>query len=91
MEKPHARGYGVGKGIWPGNGGAGRSRAAEFYMRLQCDDGHWGGDYGDPMFLMPGLVIVAYVTAMDVLPASAGPWCATCEPPARGWRVGDPH
>jgi hypothetical protein len=35
---------------------------ASFYSRLQCDDGHWGGDYGGPMFLMPGIVIVAYVT-----------------------------
>jgi hypothetical protein len=44
---------------------------ASFYSKLQCDDGHWGGDYGGPMFLMPGIVIVAYVTeSMDeLLPA----------------------
>lgn len=29
---------------------------------LQCDDGHWGGDYAGPMFLMPGLIIAFYVT-----------------------------
>jgi squalene cyclase len=29
---------------------------------LQCDDGHWAGDYGGPMFLMPGLVCTLYVT-----------------------------
>jgi hypothetical protein len=23
-----------------------------FYQMLQCDDGHWAGDYGGPMFLM---------------------------------------
>ena len=37
-------------------------RGVEFYEQLQCDEGHWGGDYGGPMFLLPGLVIVAYVT-----------------------------
>ena len=42
-----------------------------FYSKLQCNDGHWGGDYGGPMFLMPGVVVVAYVTGtMDsLLPA----------------------
>ncbi|KAH8052091.1 oxidosqualene cyclase [Aureococcus anophagefferens] len=36
---------------------------------LQCDDGHWGGDYGGPHFLSPGLVVVWYVTGRrdDVL------------------------
>lgn len=33
-----------------------------FFERLQCDDGHFPGDYGGPMFLMPGLIIVLYVT-----------------------------
>ncbi|CAN0447486.1 unnamed protein product, partial [Hapterophycus canaliculatus] len=33
-----------------------------FFQMLQCDDGHWGGDYGGPMFLMPGLIIAFYVT-----------------------------
>jgi squalene/oxidosqualene cyclase-like protein len=33
-----------------------------FYQTLQCDDGHWAGDYGGPMFLMPGLVCALYVT-----------------------------
>lgn len=38
----------------------------EFYRHLQQDDGHWPGDYGGPMFLMPGLVIACYVTgSMD--------------------------
>ena len=65
--------YGVG-GAGSGQASAASAalKAAEFYMRLQCDDGHWGGDYGGPMFLMPGIVIVAYVTGtMDtLLPAS---------------------
>ncbi|KIP08795.1 hypothetical protein PHLGIDRAFT_87649 [Phlebiopsis gigantea 11061_1 CR5-6] len=36
----------------------------EFYKHLQADDGHWPGEYGGPMFLMPGLVIGSYVTGM---------------------------
>jgi cycloartenol synthase len=45
----------------------------EFYQQLQLDDGHWPGDYGGPMFLMPGLIITCYVTgSMDsVLPAQS--------------------
>jgi len=34
----------------------------QFYEQLQMDDGHWPGDYGGPMFLMPGLIITCYVT-----------------------------
>ena len=33
-----------------------------YYQCLQEKDGHWPGDYGGPMFLLPGLVITAYVT-----------------------------
>ncbi|KAI8978140.1 terpenoid cyclases/protein prenyltransferase alpha-alpha toroid [Pilobolus umbonatus] len=38
----------------------------EFYRALQTEDGHWGGDYGGPMFLIPGLVIVHYITGVPV-------------------------
>ncbi len=37
-------------------------QAASFYATLQQEDGHWPGDYGGPMFLLPGLVITCYVT-----------------------------
>ncbi|CAG5120086.1 unnamed protein product, partial [Candidula unifasciata] len=33
-----------------------------FYTKLQAEDGHWAGDYGGPLFLMPGLIIVCYIT-----------------------------
>ncbi|KAF7732312.1 Lanosterol synthase (Oxidosqualene--lanosterol cyclase) [Apophysomyces ossiformis] len=38
----------------------------EFYRQLQTEDGHWGGEYGGPMFLIPGLVIAHYVTGVPV-------------------------
>lgn len=36
----------------------------KFYKNLQSDDGHWAGEYGGPMFLLPGFVIGSYVTGM---------------------------
>ncbi|KAF9048266.1 terpene synthase [Hymenopellis radicata] len=35
-----------------------------FYKQLQAHDGHWPGEYGGPMFLLPGLVIGSYVSGM---------------------------
>lgn len=37
-------------------------KAISFYQMLQTEDGHWAGDYGGPMFLMPGLICVLYIT-----------------------------
>lgn len=34
-----------------------------YYATLQCNDGHWPGDYGGPLFLLPGLVIACYITS----------------------------
>ncbi|KAK6944648.1 Squalene cyclase, N-terminal [Dillenia turbinata] len=37
-------------------------RAISFYTTIQAHDGHWAGDYGGPMFLMPGLIIALSIT-----------------------------
>lgn len=31
-------------------------RGISFHSILQAEDGHWPGDYGGSLFLMPGLV-----------------------------------
>lgn len=37
-----------------------------FFSTLQMGDGHWPGDYGGPMFLMPGMIIAARITGTDL-------------------------
>ncbi|KAJ3517017.1 hypothetical protein NMY22_g14066 [Coprinellus aureogranulatus] len=36
----------------------------EFYQHLQSEDGHWSGEYGGPMFLLPGVIIGSYISNM---------------------------
>lgn len=31
-------------------------KGMKFYSRLQTEDGHWAGDYGGPLFLLPGSI-----------------------------------
>ena len=38
----------------------------EFYQNVQSDDGHFAGEYGGPMFLLPGLIIGMYVTKTEI-------------------------
>lgn len=38
------------------------TKGMAFYQMIQCEDGHWAGDYGGPMFLLPGLLTTIYVT-----------------------------
>lgn len=34
----------------------------KYYENLQEPDGNWAGDYGGPLFLIPGLAIASYIT-----------------------------
>ncbi|PWZ01644.1 putative lanosterol synthase [Testicularia cyperi] len=42
------------------------SNGLAFYRHLQSNDGHWAGEYGGPMFLLPGLIIGMYVTKTPI-------------------------
>ncbi|KAJ3302144.1 Lanosterol synthase (Oxidosqualene--lanosterol cyclase) [Kappamyces sp. JEL0829] len=42
-----------------------------FYEQLQTESGHFAGEYGGPMFLIPGLVIVMYITKTPFPPGYA--------------------
>lgn len=37
----------------------------QFFSKLQTSDGHWAGDYGGPMFLLPGYTIVMCVNICE--------------------------
>ncbi|RSL89045.1 hypothetical protein CEP51_001385 [Fusarium floridanum] len=42
-----------------------------FFEKLQLPSGHWGCEYGGPMFLLPGIVIAWYVTKTPIPSAHA--------------------
>lgn len=37
-------------------------KGMHYFSQLQSKDGHWPGDYGGPLFLLPGLLIASYIT-----------------------------
>jgi squalene/oxidosqualene cyclase-like protein len=37
-------------------------KGINYFSCLQSEDGHWPGDYGGPLFLLPGLLIAAYIS-----------------------------
>lgn len=41
-------------------------KGIQYMSAVQTEDGHWAGDYGGPMFLLPGLIITCYVTGVDL-------------------------
>ena len=36
-----------------------------YFSHLQTDEGHWPGDYGGPLFLLPGLLVASYITGEE--------------------------
>ncbi|KAI0239333.1 Lanosterol synthase (Oxidosqualene--lanosterol cyclase) [Massospora cicadina] len=42
------------------------ANAFEFLKRLQTEEGFWAGEYGGPLFLLPGFVIAHYVTGFAI-------------------------
>lgn len=36
-------------------------KSLEFFQTVQTEEGFWPGDYGGPLFLLPGLLIVYYI------------------------------
>jgi lanosterol synthase len=36
-----------------------------YFSYLQSKEGHWPGDYGGPMFLLPGLLIASYISGSE--------------------------
>uniref|UniRef100_A0A8D3E8K0 Terpene cyclase/mutase family member n=1 Tax=Scophthalmus maximus TaxID=52904 RepID=A0A8D3E8K0_SCOMX len=41
-------------------------KGMHFYSHLQAEDGHWAGDYGGPLFLLPGLLITCHVAKIPL-------------------------
>ncbi|TRZ03754.1 hypothetical protein DNTS_009746 [Danionella cerebrum] len=41
-------------------------KGMDFYSHLQAEDGHWAGDYGGPLFLLPGLLITCHVAKISL-------------------------
>ena len=38
-------------------------KGINYYASLQSEDGHWPGDYGGPLFLLPGVLIASYISS----------------------------
>lgn len=51
------------------------SKGFHFYQALQTEHGNWPGDYGGPLFLLPGMITVSHITKSP-LPAPHQVLCA---------------
>jgi lanosterol synthase len=45
---------------------AAAQKGIDFYKHLQTEDGHFAGEYGGPLFLLPGMCIAYYVTKTPI-------------------------
>ena len=60
------------------------------YAQLQSADGHWAGDYGGPMFLLPGYAIVMHITKAPVPEANRLEmirYLSNMQTPDGGWGI----
>ena len=68
--------------------------AINYYSYLQDADGHWPGDYGGPMFLLPGALIVCLRDGHPTIVAAVQARRddkVPAQPPARRRRMGHSH
>ncbi|XP_071328727.1 lanosterol synthase [Trachinotus anak] len=70
MLEAHSLGLDTGKFV-PGSPAAHTAvdaalKGMHFYRHLQAEDGHWAGDYGGPLFLLPGLLITCHVAKIPL-------------------------
>lgn len=52
----------IGEGTLPDQAKKAAKKGFHFYQGIQAQDGNWPGDYGGPLFLLPGMVIVSHLT-----------------------------
>eukprot|EP01111_Echinosteliopsis_oligospora_P009944 TRINITY_DN3011_c0_g1_i1.p1 TRINITY_DN3011_c0_g1~~TRINITY_DN3011_c0_g1_i1.p1 ORF type:complete len:715 (+),score=199.90 TRINITY_DN3011_c0_g1_i1:34-2178(+) len=41
-------------------------KGIQYLSAIQTSDGHWAGDYGGPLFLLPGMLITCYVCEVSL-------------------------
>lgn len=51
----------LGKNFQP-QGETALEKGWHYFSQLQAESGHWPGDYGGPLFLLPGLVFASHIT-----------------------------
>jgi squalene/oxidosqualene cyclase-like protein len=55
-----------GQGSLADQAKASAKKGFHLYEGLQASEGYWPGDYGGPLFLLPGMVIVSHITQTPI-------------------------
>lgn len=55
------RSHKLGENFQP-QGDTALEKGWHYFSQLQAESGHWPGDYGGPLFLLPGLVFASHIT-----------------------------